>query len=109
VGVLSAVVIGSFLIAEASAEVVERPGGARRLEYPAWTRVVNPLLAWGRLAFRYDYGKGAYVAGPMSEYQGWSLEIKDVIPALACPLLYAVLGGAAWLAAVRRFEREGRL
>jgi ABC-type transport system involved in multi-copper enzyme maturation permease subunit len=107
IGVLSAVVIGSFLVAEASAERVEAPDKSKRIEYPAWTRVVNPLLAWGRLCFRYDYGRDEYVSGPMSEYP-WPLQVKDVIPALACPLLYALIGGVAWLAAVRRFEREGR-
>ena len=59
-------------------------GGGRRLEYPAWTRAVNPLLSWGRLCFRYDYGKEAYVSGPMSAYVGWTLEVRDVVPAVAC-------------------------
>ena len=36
---------------------------APRMDYPAWTRVVNPLLAWGRLTFSYDYEAGRYVWG----------------------------------------------
>ena len=36
------------------------------------------------------------------------LRFADLAPAAVCPLLYAAAGGLLWLAAVRRFEKEGR-
>lgn len=115
IGVLAAVVIGSFLLAEANVEVVRpeasddgaEPPRPARIDYPAWGRVVNPLLAWGRLCFRYDYRRGEYLAGP-DDQTAFAVRAADVAPAVACPLLYALVGAGAWLAAVRRFETEGR-
>jgi ABC-type transport system involved in multi-copper enzyme maturation permease subunit len=105
IGVLAGLVIGTFLLAEANVSPVDRLGQIR-FDYPAWTRVINPLLAWGRLALRYDSAAGRYVWG-----QGdgaWPVEFGDVAPALLCPVLYAGAGGVLWLLAVRRFEKEGR-
>ena len=106
IGVMAGVVIGTFLLAEANAEYVPQPGMPARLDYPAWTRVLNPLLAWGRLAFRYDYSAGEYVWG--RGHDQWPVAFADLAPALLCPVLYAAVGGLLWLLAVRRFEREGR-
>jgi len=39
---------------------------------------------------------------------GWPLTFADLAPALACTLLYTAAAGVLWLAAVRRFEKEGR-
>ncbi len=106
IGIMAGIVIGTFLLAEANRDWVVTPDGAPRMDYPAWTRVVNPLLAWGRLTFAYDYDAGRYVWGRDDE--AWPLTFGDLAPALLCPLLYASVGGLLWLAAVRRFEREGR-
>jgi ABC-type transport system involved in multi-copper enzyme maturation permease subunit len=107
IGVMAGVVIGTFLLAEANIEVVKEPDQLPRDDYPAWTRVLNPLLAWGRLVFRYDwFGSAGYVWGGGAE--SWPVQFGDLAPALACPLAYAAAGGLLWLAAVRRFEREGR-
>jgi hypothetical protein len=105
IGVFAGLVIGTFLLAEANVGPVERHGEIRP-DYPAWTRVINPLLAWGRLAFRYDYSAGQYVWGQGD--QAWPIEFGDVAPALLCPVLFAAAGGVLWLLAVRRFEKEGR-
>jgi hypothetical protein len=106
IGTMAAIVIGTFLLAEANLEPIYDGDKVQRTDYPGWTRVMNPLLAWGRLAFRYDYRADRYVWGDGSE--AWPLTFADVAPALLCPLLYAVVGALLWLAAVRRFEREGR-
>lgn len=106
IGILSGLVIGTFLLAEANIDWVKEPGGPARPDYPAWTRVINPLLAWGRLVFRYDYAAGQYVAGGTRD--AWPIAFGDLGPALLCPVLYAGVGGLLWLLAVRRFEREGR-
>jgi len=113
IGVMSGIVIGTFLLAEANVQYVHEPSdqigtesGAVRLDYPGWTRSLNPLLAWGRLTFHYEYKVGRYAwgDGPAS----WPLTFNDLAPALLCPLLYAAVAGVLWLAAVRRFEKEGR-
>jgi len=106
IGIMAALVIGSFLLAEANVEYVDRPPYQSRQDYPAWTRTMNPLLAWGRLAFPYDYSTKHYVFGP--EEKRWPLTFADLAPALACPLLYSIAAGLLWMAAVRRFEKEGR-
>jgi hypothetical protein len=103
---MAGVVIGTFLLAEANASEFGEPGQPVRHEYPSWTRVLNPLLAWGRLTFRYDWFGGGYVWG--SGVESWPIRFGDLAPALVCPLLYAAAGGLLWLAAVRRFEKEGR-
>jgi ABC-type transport system involved in multi-copper enzyme maturation permease subunit len=105
IGVMAGIVIGTFLLAEANIEYVTRSDQSVGPDYPAWTRVLNPLLAWGRLTFRYDWFAGRYVWGGGD---GWPVQFADLAPALVCPLLFAVAGGMLWLAAVRRFEREGR-
>jgi ABC-2 family transporter protein len=106
IGVMAGVVIGTFLLAEANIEYVKEPDQPFREDYPAWTRVLNPLLAWGRLTFRYDWFGGRYVWGGGA--QTWPVGFGDLAPALVCPLVYAAVGGVLWLAAVRRFEKEGR-
>jgi ABC-type transport system involved in multi-copper enzyme maturation permease subunit len=105
-GVMSAIVVGTFLLAEANIEVVRRPDETVRQDYPAWARATNPLLAWGRLAFAYNWRAGEYVWG--EDQEAWAVRFADVAPALVCPLAYAGIGGLLWLAAVRRFEKEGR-
>jgi ABC-type transport system involved in multi-copper enzyme maturation permease subunit len=106
IGVMSAIVIGSFLLAEANLDVIREANGKSHAEHPAWSRVLNPLLAWGRLTFRYDYTNGQYT---VRESEGaWPLSLDDVYPALFCPVLYAGLGALFWWLAVRRFEKEGR-
>ena len=106
IGVMAGLAIGTFLLAEANQDWVKEVGQPPRADYPAWTRVVNPLLAWGRLAFRYDYSAGEYVWGRGDN--AWPVQFGDVAPALLCPVLYAGAGGLLWLLAVRRFEKEGR-
>jgi ABC-type transport system involved in multi-copper enzyme maturation permease subunit len=106
IGVMAGIVIGTFLLAEANMELIKETGQQARLDYPAWTRTLNPLLAWGRLAFRYDYTAGQYVWGRGPEQ--WPVTFADLAPALLCPILYAGVGGLLWLMAVRRFEKEGR-
>jgi ABC-type transport system involved in multi-copper enzyme maturation permease subunit len=106
IGVMAGVVIGTFLLAEANAEYVAHGSAPPRQEYPDWTRVLNPLLAWGRLAFRYNYSVGQYEWG--RGYDAWPVGFADIAPALLCPVLYAAVGGLLWFLAVRRFEREGR-
>jgi hypothetical protein len=106
IGLMAGVVIGTFLLAEANLELVTRPDEPPRLDYPGWTRVVNPLLSWGRLTFRYDYRDGRYEWGEGQD--AWPLTFADVGPAFLCPILYASIGGLLWILAVRRFEKEGR-
>jgi ABC-type transport system involved in multi-copper enzyme maturation permease subunit len=106
IGIMCALVIGTFLLAEANMDWVKEPDQSLRADYPAWTRVVNPLLAWGRLVFRYDYSKQNYSWGRSDD--AWAIDFHDVAPALICPVLYAGVGGLLWLLAVRRFEKEGR-
>ncbi|HKB01755.1 MAG TPA: ABC transporter permease subunit [Gemmataceae bacterium] len=106
IGVMAGTVIGTFLLAEANVDWVSEAGQPIRPDYPAWTRVLNPLLAWGRLTFRYDWFGGGYVWGTGTA--SWPIRFADLAPALVCPLLYAAAGGLLWLAAVRRFEKEGR-
>jgi len=106
IGVMSGIVIGSFLLAEANIDWVTEADHPPRLDYPGWTRVLNPLLAWGRLTFHYDYSGGRYRWG--DGLGAWPLTFNHLAPALLCPLLYTVAAGVLWLAAVRRFEKEGR-
>jgi hypothetical protein len=101
IGVFAGLVIGTFLLAEANVGPVDRSGQIWP-DYPAWTRTINPLLAWGRLAFRYDYSAGEYIWGHGD--RAWPIGFGDVAPALLCPVLYAGAGGVLWLLAVRRFE-----
>jgi ABC-type transport system involved in multi-copper enzyme maturation permease subunit len=105
-GVLAGVAIGTFLLAEANEELVRQPGEPVRPDYPGWSRMANPLLAWGRLAFRYDYADGRYVWGHGDG--AWPVGFDDLWPALLCPVAYAAVGGLLWLVAVRRFEKEGQ-
>jgi ABC-2 type transporter len=105
-GVMAGVVVGTFLLAEANISLVRSGNAESRLDYPAWARAANPLLAWGRLAFRYDWSAGQYVAGRGED--AWPVGFADVAPALVCPLAAAGAAGLLWLAAVRRFESEGR-
>jgi hypothetical protein len=58
------------------------------------------------MSFRYDYTAGQYVWG--RGVDAWPLAFADLWPALLCPVVYAAMGGLLWLAAVRRFEKEGR-
>jgi hypothetical protein len=106
IGVMAGVVLGTFLLAEANMDWVKDLGQTPRQDYPAWARVANPLLAWGRLAFRYDWQGGRYVWGEGET--GWPIGFGDIAPALLCPVLFAGVGGLLWLTAVRRFEKEGR-
>jgi ABC-type transport system involved in multi-copper enzyme maturation permease subunit len=106
IGIMAGIVIGTFLLAEANQDYVQDPDRPPRLDYPAWTRTLNPLLAWGRLTFAYDYRAGQYVWGRGED--AWPLGFEDLPPALLCPILYASIGIVLWLAAVRRFEKEGR-
>ncbi len=106
IGTLSALIIGTFLLAEANVDFVRNEGARQREDYPAWSRVLNPLLAWGRLCFRYDYRQGRYTVDPSPD--SWAITIHDVIPSLLCSVLFATIGYLLWLLAVRRFEKEGR-
>lgn len=113
IGLMAGIIIGTFLLAEANWEPVLRPNEPPRMDYPGWTRIVNPLLAWGRLTFRYDYKDGQYVWGERyhdfsSQGNAWPLTFGDLAPALLCPILYAGIGSVLWLMAVRRFEKEAR-
>ncbi|HEX3147891.1 MAG TPA: ABC transporter permease subunit [Gemmataceae bacterium] len=106
---------GTFLGAEVAYEM-ER--SARRMftaklekpEPPVWDRALNPALAWSELAFRlsendhsgYDYRTGEWRDGTV-------VSILDVWPSLLGIGLYAFLAWAFFMAAGRRFEREGRV
>jgi hypothetical protein len=103
IGIMAAIVIGTFLLAEANQAFIREAGTT---DYPAWSRVLNPILAWGRLTFWYDYQAGHYSWG--ADESAWPLANEDLLPALLCPIVYAAIGALLWLAAVRRFEKEGR-
>jgi ABC-type Na+ efflux pump permease subunit len=103
IGVMAALAIGTFLLAEANQAFVVQAGTA---DYPAWSRVLNPILAWARLTFGYDYGAEHYSWG--TDDGAWPLTMDDLVPALLCPIVYAAVGALLWLAAIRRFEKEGR-
>ncbi len=106
IGIAAAATIGTFLLAHANAGFVAEPGRPPQFDYPTWGRVVNPLLAWGRLCFWYDYRNQQYAVGESGS--DWELTVEDVAPALGCPVLYGLVGFILWFAAVRRFEKEGR-
>ncbi|HVK12866.1 MAG TPA: hypothetical protein VM597_29205 [Gemmataceae bacterium] len=104
VGTVGLGLIGTFLVADASAtwnyDTKER-------ERPEWGPVVNPALALYELSMHPDRGPGysTYGLHPF-------LVVPDKPPRLLAPLagvtLYAAAGGLLWLLALRRFEREGR-
>ena len=59
-----------------------------------WTRVLNPLLAWGRLTFHYDYTGGRYAWGDGAA--AWPVTLENLGPALVCPLLPDPAGAAVY-------------
>ena len=106
VGTVGLGLIGTFLVADASAtwdyDTKERVR-------PAWGPIVNPALALYELSMepeqeaRYNYN--SYQPHPL-------LLTPKEQPRLLAPLagvtLYAAAAGLLWLLALRRFEREGR-
>jgi ABC-type transport system involved in multi-copper enzyme maturation permease subunit len=115
-GFVALSLIGTYLIADASAVRVPIPNTASsragqqfRKEYPAWSRVVNPVLAWQELAMTpEETGIPTAVRFP------WRLRVlpdrppRDLVPAAGGVVLYGAAAGALGLLARRRFEREGR-
>jgi hypothetical protein len=105
--------IGTYLVADAASVRVPTTtvGSAGRVlarEFPEWSRIVNPVMAWEELAMTpNDEDRG---------FNGFRIPrmrlVPDEPPRLRAPLIgvaiYALLAGALWWAAVRRFEREGR-
>jgi ABC-type transport system involved in multi-copper enzyme maturation permease subunit len=70
-----------------------------------WDRVLNPALAWSELVFRvHDEGglrSREFVDGDVDK-------VGDVWPSLVGVGVYALLAWAFFVAASRKFEREGR-
>ena len=70
-----------------------------------WDRVLNPALAWSELVFRVhdegDLRSRDFVDGDVSS-------VTDVWPSLIGVGAYALLAWGLYVAASRKFEREGR-
>jgi hypothetical protein len=89
---------------------VTTPTGGYRIEYPTWSRVVNPVMAWQELAMTPEDPDPP--RGPYGQ-RLWNPRIlPDQTPKLLAPLagvaLYAAAAGGLWWLALRRFDREGR-
>jgi ABC-type transport system involved in multi-copper enzyme maturation permease subunit len=105
--------IGTYLVADAASQrvLVEVPGSQNKVpahEYPEWSRVVNPMMAWAELAMTPEDDERG-----MNGFHKWEPRwTPDRPPRLLAPLAgIAVHGFAAallWWLALRRFEREGR-
>jgi hypothetical protein len=111
-GFVALLLMATYLLADASAERV-RPGTGSTESgklFPAWSRVINPAMAWQALAMTPE-------EQPRSKYahREWEWRFRvfpdrrhDLMPALAGACLYGLGAGVLWLLARRRFEREGR-
>ena len=106
VGTVGLGLIGTFLVADASA-VRRVDNGIARRERPKWGPIVNPALALYGLSMEPNQVPRYRGTGPHD-----FLLVPEVPPRLAAPLagviLYAAAAGGLWLLAMRRFDREGR-
>jgi hypothetical protein len=103
---------GTFLAAEA-AYMDQRPPGRFAARYPpveppplVWDRAINPVLAWSQLVFRYRDD-----AAPRYGHESWDGQVESVAdawPSFVGIGTYLLLAWGLYMAAGRRFEREGR-
>ena len=117
-GALGLLLIGSYLVAEANAKhiappVAMSPGGSRAEMagvYPAWSRVINPLMTWDGLIFGGDRtpltASGTSVA--QTEDRQVALVRDRCLASLGGVAFWFLVAGFFWWLAVRQFEREGR-
>lgn len=105
IGAMFGVVIGTFLIAEANAQLVLEADRPPRFDYPTWSRMTNPMLSWGRLCF---YAKTEGMVAASAGRDPIPITLDDWWPALVCPAIYGAIGLLCWRIAVRRFEQDGR-
>lgn len=104
-GLVATLIIGTFLLAEASMSRIYRDP-ISKLEYPEWSYTINPGIAWAKMSLRYDWQNTQYVRG--TRELPWPVSFPEIAPALVSPVLYALIGFGLWRFAARRFEREGR-
>jgi hypothetical protein len=104
-GLVGVTMLGTFLLAEANIERVHR-GSQNKMDYPLWSRMVNPVIAWGQLSMRRSPAGEGYVTGPTG--QPWPTTSAELRAAGLCSLLNGLLGVGLVGIALRRFEREGR-
>jgi ABC-type transport system involved in multi-copper enzyme maturation permease subunit len=107
-GSIAIFLIGTFLLADAMSHRERTPSGESRTEYPKWSRVISPVMAWQELTMSPDDP----LAGSNSARGFHPRIIPDHHPRLLAPLvgvgIFGIAAGLLWLLAVRRFEREGR-
>jgi ABC-type transport system involved in multi-copper enzyme maturation permease subunit len=107
-GFVALSLIGTFLLADATSVRASTRSGNVTIEYPAWSRVVNPLMAWQSLAMTPDDPPGAFNGLRAGGRSVKPDHFPDLIPPMIGVFLYGVAAGLFWLLALRRFEREGR-
>jgi len=113
VGFVALLLMATYLLADASAERVRPVPGVSESgkRFPAWSRVINPAMAWQTLAMTPEEPPRS----PYRQYREWEWRFRvfpdredDLMPALGGVGLYGVGAGVLWLLARRRFNREGR-
>lgn len=107
IGFVALSLIGTYLLADATARKGKTPTGFTTTEYPTWSRTANPLMAWQELAMSPENPPGW---NGLPEWQLWLRPVRwpDLMPPMAGVGAYAAAAGLLWLLALRRFEREGR-
>ena len=108
-GFIAMFLIGTYLLADAMSHRLPSANSGHTIEFPAWSRVANPVMAWEELAMTPDEPPTGY--NGMRDWQPPRLLPKRS-PSLLAPLagigIYGVATACLWLLALRRFEREGR-
>jgi ABC-type transport system involved in multi-copper enzyme maturation permease subunit len=108
-GFVALSLIGTYLLADASSERVRQANSNVYVqEYPAWSRVVNPLMAWEELAMTPDDAPIGWNGSRPWHPRIVPDETPRVWPSLLGLVLHGVAAGLLWYFALRRFEREGR-
>jgi ABC-type transport system involved in multi-copper enzyme maturation permease subunit len=107
-GLVASILIGTYLLADATSQRVLIPSGGIAKEFPSWSRVVNPAMAWQDLAMTpEDPNQG------QSAVREWKFRVlPDHTPRILAPLagvlLFTIASGVLWLLALQRFKNEGR-
>jgi ABC-type transport system involved in multi-copper enzyme maturation permease subunit len=106
-GFVALSIIGTYLLADAASFRKPTANNGYTIEYPTWSRVVNPVMAWQELAMTPDDPPNGYNGQRYWFPRFGPVGTPELLPALAGIVIY---GGAAvgfWLLARRRFDREG--
>jgi ABC-type transport system involved in multi-copper enzyme maturation permease subunit len=107
-GFTSLFLIGTFLLADAASYRERKSDGRFTIEYPDWSRAINPVMGWQELAMSPDELGGTRLPAPGLR----PVFLPADSPRLLAPLIgvgaYGIATGLLWWFALRRFEREGR-